>query len=812
MVLGAGAFGTTRLTDEEDLLVFLPQDDADVRLFRDVSRRFGALRVALVGVEAPPGEDVFQAGTIRRIDAATRALRNTIGVDRVMSLTTVTQVTAGPLGAEVRPLVEGPPANEAEHQALRARALGQREIVGHIVSRDGRAAVIMVYLADAAGRSLTRALRDTARQHLSPLTLRFGGGPFAGDEIYGEARADLRRLSPIALAILFFVVVLSFRDWVGVALTLASVAFGTVVVLGAMGFAGEKLTVVTSTLPVILFASGSAFPIHVLGRYYLSRERLGPREAAADAVRFVAAPVTIDTATTAIGFLAFLVMDVRPMRAFGLACGAGIVLCWLAALALVPAVLVVFPRRSPPREQLRWLGQVLTRVWHGSARRGVPIAAAAMALFVLALLPTARVEVRMDPRAFYRVGSEAWQADRFLEERFGGATFVQVPVRGDVTDPATLRAIAELVDYARALPGVTQVSSVIEPLLQVSSAMGVGRRLPETRAQAANLFFFLEGETGMSSLYTPDRDEALVHVRLRGDARPIVQSLEAYVRDGLRAEATPGVDGVVRRIGWVAAAHGARPEARALDGVLRGLALPGEDDPEVAERIAREEDPAQARRDEGVARAVTAVARAAGLGAVDRRLREDLEPVLDDLFLPAQAQPARPIVAQVAGEPVLDRGFARSVGSNQLRSVVVAVAFTLVFLALLFRSLRLALICWFPAQLTLALLFGFMGLAGVHVDLGTSMVTGSAVGVGADFAMHYMWYLRRSSPDEVSREVAPVGLLAVVLIALGFAVLGLGRSPVTRTFGLLSCASTLASAVATCVLLPALLRLKRPRR
>jgi predicted RND superfamily exporter protein len=63
-IAALAAVGTTRLRNEEDLLVFLPTNDPDVRLFEDVSRRFGSLRVAIVGVEAPAGDDVFSTASL----------------------------------------------------------------------------------------------------------------------------------------------------------------------------------------------------------------------------------------------------------------------------------------------------------------------------------------------------------------------------------------------------------------------------------------------------------------------------------------------------------------------------------------------------------------------------------------------------------------------------------------------------------------------------------------------------------------------------------------------------------------------------
>lgn len=258
LATAAAVVGMTRLRQEDDLLAFLPTGDADVAFFREVSRRFGALRVALVGVEArAPGGDVFSAAAVERIQAATGALRNVRGVDHVMPMTSLSDLVAGAAGAEVSPLVPGPPADEAAHRALGAKVLSREQVAGSLVSRDGRAALIMVFLTEAAGsRQVAEELKRVAEAELRPpggdgaeLKVYLGGAPFAAHALYEEAQADVRRLSPIASLVLLLVIVIAFRDPVGVALTVGSVAFAAAAVLGAMGFLGEHFTVASATLP-----------------------------------------------------------------------------------------------------------------------------------------------------------------------------------------------------------------------------------------------------------------------------------------------------------------------------------------------------------------------------------------------------------------------------------------------------------------------------------------------------------------------------------------------------------------------------------
>jgi predicted RND superfamily exporter protein len=110
----------------------------------------------------------------------------------------------------------------------------------------------------------------------------------------------------------------------------------------------------------------------------------------------------------------------------------------------------------------------------------------------------------------------------------------------------------------------------------------------------------------------------------------------------------------------------------------------------------------------------------------------------------------------------------------------------------------------------MALIFGVMGILDVPIDLGTSLVAGIATGAGSDFAMHYLWYLKRQRADEVSRTVGPVMVVSIVLVSLGFWVLALGRSPVMHLFGTLAGLSMSLSALLTCLLVPAVLNKVEP--
>src|SRR5205823_2931707 len=98
----------------------------------------------------------------------------------------------------------------------------------------------------------------------------------------------------------------------------------------------------------------------------------------------------------------------------------------------------------------------------------------------------------------------------------------------------------------------------------------------------SNLYFFLEGEAGITSLLAPGRQEALLQVRLRGDASKVVDSLERYCATQLReTPKLPTPDDVSERAGWLIRAvtgHSPADPAR-VQHVMKLVEAPGPNDP-----------------------------------------------------------------------------------------------------------------------------------------------------------------------------------------------------------------------------------------
>lgn len=540
VVLVTAAFGAAlpSIYADDDVMQFLPQDDPDVELFHRVNKRFGGLDVAIVGLEA---DSMFTAQNIAKVRQLTRKIGQVDGVFDVMSFTEVPDPQPAPDGLRVVPLVlDKVPSKPAELADLKRRVLKNDNAVGNLISADGKAAMILCFLGDtrppmhiaADIKEVTASIWDQGEAY-------YGGSPFIRLYVAGGTKEDIRWLTPIVAAVVFLVTFVIFRKPLGVLLALGTVGLALAWMMGVVALRGRGLTLVGSSLPTILMAIGGAYGIHILAAYFSGKSTTvhGRIE---ETMRKVAAPVAASAATTCAGFLSFLVMDMEPLRDFGVFASLGVGFTAILSLMFIPAVLS-YSKKVPKKLGTTLLAKPLGRLGVMAQRRrswaiGLATALAAAGIFgVIRIAPDATLET------FFAEDSEPDKANRFLERHFGGSVYLQVYFEGDMRNPFVLAQLRKVVEFARGMDEVENVNSIINPLTMMSEAMGGRADLPVNNKRTGALYPFLEGTAAIDQIVAPEKDASLVQIRLKDIGPKEVDSAVERLRKFMEAEVPRGI-------------------------------------------------------------------------------------------------------------------------------------------------------------------------------------------------------------------------------------------------------------------------------
>jgi uncharacterized protein len=131
---------------------------------------------------------------------------------------------------------------------------------------------------------------------------------------------------------------------------------------------------------------------------------------------------------------------------------------------------------------------------------------------------------------------------------------------------------------------------------------------------------------------------------------------------------------------------------------------------------------------------------------------------------------------------------------GQILSIGITLILVLILLSLMFRSIKAGLIGAVPITITALISFGVMGLLNIPLSTTTALLSSIAIGIGIDYAIHFIQNYRMNISKSGSRQDALYATMgqtgkailfnAVVVIA-GFLVLLFSVFPPNRTLGAL---------------------------
>jgi predicted RND superfamily exporter protein len=207
-------------------------------------------------------------------------------------------------------------------------------------------------------------------------------------------------------------------------------------------------------------------------------------------------------------------------------------------------------------------------------------------------------------------------------------------------------------------------------------------------------------------------------------------------------------------------------------------------------------------------------------------LRDDdsarIGPLLERVEAWVEAHPPPPgvrvLIAGGAGPTIL--AVNQHTTHTKVLNIVLVLAVIYLVSSLVLRSPKGGLYVITPIAASLALLFGLIGWVGIRLDMGSATVLAIAAGVGADFAIYFLYRLReehaRTSDDAAALHTTlQTSGRAVIFVAAsigaGFACIGLfSRFLGLWLFGMLMPITMAVSCLAALSLLPVLVLRTRP--
>ncbi len=173
----------------------------------------------------------------------------------------------------------------------------------------------------------------------------------------------------------------------------------------------------------------------------------------------------------------------------------------------------------------------------------------------------------------------------------------------------------------------------------------------------------------------------------------------------------------------------------------------------------------------------------------------------------------------LAGMMVMYNNMLQSLFDSQILTLGTVLMALIFMFMVLFRSLKIALIAIFPNILSVGFVLGFMGWAGIPLDMMTITIAAISVGIAVDDTIHYIHrFIREFEKDgnyiaamhRCHQSIGYAMYYTSITIIMGFSILVLSNFIPTIYFGILTGLAMVIALLAALTLLPQLIVMFKP--
>lgn len=556
------AFALRNVRVDYDFEKFFPNNDPELDRYMEFRERFGHDNdFLLFGIEHEAG--VFDRELLTRVDTLAARLARLRRVTKVLSPTRMTEPVITPVGAFETPYLRF--WNDSLIPIDSARIWNDPRIKDYFFTDDAKAMLIVLN----AEPDLSKAKCDTL---LKDVRTTLDGNGMSDVRIVGRIVGQDHYITTMVKETLFFLTAsilllavflwIGFRSVHGLVVPIAVVGLAILWQIGLMTALGKPIGILTMLLPTILFVVGMSDVVHIL-ECYLDEIRAGvPRvQAVARTYAEVGLPTLLTAITSGIGFATLGTANIPPLQEFGLYTALGVLLTFVLAFTMLPALLVLTDPRKllPVRAAVSPWSSRLPKLfrWTIHNRRRILIFFAG--IVVLGAFGASRIKVNNYLLEDLPANDPMKQGFVWFEDRFGGVRPFEMEIALTVpTDKRTiwdldvLRRIERVQHYVDTGYNVSGILSPVTLMYSMNKAFnGSDRsyyRLPDDSVECARMAKRMRmlGKDLLGGMVSKDGRSARLSGRLVDEGGYVHkqknEALEAFISraagDGLRMQQT----------------------------------------------------------------------------------------------------------------------------------------------------------------------------------------------------------------------------------------------------------------------------------
>ena len=261
--------------------------------------------------------------------------------------------------------------------------------------------------------------------------IHLGGIPMIADDMMTFIKNDI---IVFGLGVFLFIVAtlwFVFRNIIWILVPLLSCFFSVFIMIGFLGLAGWKVTVISSNFIALMLILTMAMNIHMSVRYLQFRKEnpdISNSEALLWTSKKMFLPIFYTVLTTICAFLSLIFSGIKPIIDFGWMMTVGLIVSMSVTFTLLPVVLSILNNQNS-RDTVEKKSKITYFLSKFSQKNKVTIYSSAVAIVIISLFGITKLEVENSFINYFNKDTEIYKGMKLIDNELGGTTPLDVIIK-----------------------------------------------------------------------------------------------------------------------------------------------------------------------------------------------------------------------------------------------------------------------------------------------------------------------------------------------------------------------------------------------
>ena len=507
--LVAATLGAKNLYFRGDYNIFFDGSNKQLQAFNEIQATFNKTDNLSI-VIAPKSGDIFTPKNLTLLQEITQEAWQTPYSSRVDSIANYQHTEAIDDDLIVEDLLlDEIPLDADRIQKVKQIALNEPTLKHSLISEEGHVAVVNVTV-QLPDLDMTQEVTDVVafadqlvekyQQAYPEVEFHQAGIVMMNSSFMTSAQKDSSTLVPTMLLVILIFLGIMLRSFLSVLATLAVIIGTIAATMGLSGWAGMFLSTATVNVPTLVMTLAVADCVHVIASLRQAMQQGKTKdEAIIHSLKLNFMPILITSVTTAIGFLMMNASDSPVLRDLGNLSALGVMIAFVLAVTLLPAMLKVMPLRIAKKPETKASTYMDTFANFIVNNRKVILPLSVITLVATAsFIPSNRIND--EAVKYFGPSNEFRQAADFMEQNISGMTSISIAIKAGesqaISKPEFITAVGDFTQWLREQPETDHVASLSDTYLRLNKNMHGDDesyyKLPQDRELAAQYLLLYE--------------------------------------------------------------------------------------------------------------------------------------------------------------------------------------------------------------------------------------------------------------------------------------------------------------------------------